>query len=447
MKILVITIGGSCAPIVTSINQNEPNIIHFICSDDADRKGSYITVNGEGNVCGDNPQKLDKSNILKQVNIPLDQEGKIYFIHKIQQFDDFNACYGHCFKLILDIQREHPDAEIIADYTGGTKSMSAGLAAISLDFKDITLCVMKGIRLNLVKVQNGTESIRLTQTNIAFLNRQIELASQQMEKFDFDGAISILEDCLKVSNIPDVTHDKIQMMLIFSKAYLAWDRFDHIEAWNMLYCKKKYAVEATKFLESVIWSRRQFDEIFERDDLVGFSKSPKGCGYELVDDLLLNAERKAKQARYDDAVGRLYRALELLVQVRLKLCYEINTGDVDLDKLPDNLRLEYEDKKSPKDNKIRLGLQESYDLLCKINSADELGRIYPSIEKKLLNCLSTRNNSLFAHGMSPISKQQYDEFHNIFVKDLLDPFQSTFTNKYSARTQFSIKSINEHCTF
>jgi hypothetical protein len=33
-----------------------------------------------------------------------------------------------------------------------------------------------------------------------------------------------------------------------------------------------------------------------------------GHGYEIVEDLLLNAERRAMQDRYDDAVGRLYRA-------------------------------------------------------------------------------------------------------------------------------------------
>jgi hypothetical protein len=48
-----------------------------------------------------------------------------------------------------------------------------------------------------------------------------------------------------------------------------------------------------------------------------------GHGYEIVEDLLLNAERRAMQDRYDDAVGRLYRALELLVQIRLLQTYDI----------------------------------------------------------------------------------------------------------------------------
>lgn len=41
-------------------------------------------------------------------------------------------------------------------------------------------------------------------------------------------------------------------------------------------------------------------------------------GYEQVQDLILNAERRAVQERYDDAVARLYRAVEMVAQVRLQ---------------------------------------------------------------------------------------------------------------------------------
>ena len=40
----------------------------------------------------------------------------------------------------------------------------------------------------------------------------------------------------------------------------------------------------------------------------------------MVEDLLLNAERRAIQGRYEDAIGRIYRAIELIAQIRLKPC-------------------------------------------------------------------------------------------------------------------------------
>ena len=47
-------------------------------------------------------------------------------------------------------------------------------------------------------------------------------------------------------------------------------------------------------------------------------RSKKSSGYEKVGDLLRNAERRAAQSRFDDAVARLYRALELFAQLRLR---------------------------------------------------------------------------------------------------------------------------------
>jgi len=85
LKFLVITVGGSCAPILTSIRQNKPDKIFFICSDDTETsRGSYRTVEGSGNVCG-----LDEPNILTQAGVPEVE----YDIIKITDFDDLNSCY------------------------------------------------------------------------------------------------------------------------------------------------------------------------------------------------------------------------------------------------------------------------------------------------------------------------------------------------------------------
>jgi CRISPR-associated protein (TIGR02710 family) len=417
-------------------------LIHFICSDDAEKKGSYVTVTGKGNVCGDDSGNPDKPNILEQLGIE-EADKERYEVHKIAKFDDFNECYIVCFDVITELKQKYPDADIIIDYTGGTKSMSAGLAATCFEIKDLTLCLVNGMRANLVKVQNGTENIRLTRTHLAFLKKQIDLSTKQVERYDYESAIAILEDCLNIPNIPDEKSDEIRRLLVFSKAYLAWDRFDHVEAWKLLNFQRKFAIENVKFLEAILWSKSLFDENFGVENIEGLGNSPKGSGYELIEDLVLNAERKAEQLKYDDAVGRLYRALELLVQMRLKMQYGLETGYIDLEKLPEKIRSEYEAWRDQKDNKIKIALSASYELLSKLDEKDELGKRYMEIKKKLLTSLSIRNNSLFAHGMTPISKKQYDEFYSIFVNELLDPFLNTVDgNNYSKRQQFSMVSRN-----
>ncbi|MDM7918112.1 MAG: TIGR02710 family CRISPR-associated CARF protein, partial [Methanosarcina sp.] len=334
------------------------------------------------------------------------------------------------------IRQEQPEAEIVVDYTGGTKSMTGGLAAASLDFCGIKLCVVKGDRTDLVKVLDGTERIKVTEKNFAFLNRQFEQARKLMGRYDYEGAISILEETITVSDIPEELDKKIQCLYSFSKAFLAWDRFDHVESWKLLYQKRRSAPENVVFLETVLWSRKKFDEELKNVPVEGLVLSPRGCGYELVEDLVLNAERRASQGRYDDAVGRLYRAFEMLVQMRLFDRYSIDTGNVDLEKLPETLRAEYEVRKK-ENEKIVFGLRNSYELLSRLNPEDELWKLYAKNSKGLEGALTIRNKSLYAHGMSPISKVQYEEFHERFVNGVLDPFLKTFGKKYALRTQFA----------
>lgn len=431
MKILVMSAGGSCPPLITSIRQNKPDLIHFLCSE-----GSEKSINGKGKVCGKDPKNPDQLSVLSQCNIPENEKGNRFFIHRIENIDDLNSCYTASFKILNDIQQKYPKAEIVVDYTGGTKSMTGGLAAASFDFCGIKHCVVKGDRPDLVKVLDGTERIKVTGKNFSFLNRQLEQARKLIDRYDYEGVQSILEETFTISEIPEDIDKKIQRLYTFSKAFLAWDRFDHIEAWKFLNQNRKISHENVVFLETVLWSRKKFDEKLKNVPIEGLVLSPRGCGYELVEDLVLNAERRASQGRYDDAVGRLYRAFEMLVQMRLRDRYSIDNGNVDLEKLPENLRVEYEARKED-NGKIVLGLRNSYELLSRLDPEDELGKLYAKDWKRLTNSLTIRNESLYAHGMSPISKAQYEKFYEKFVNGILDPFLKTFGKKYALRTQFA----------
>ncbi|MGI5992795.1 MAG: TIGR02710 family CRISPR-associated CARF protein [Methanosarcina sp.] len=431
MKVLVITVGGSCAPLVTSIRQNKPDMIYFLCSED-----SVKSVNGKGNVCGKDSKNPDQPNVLTQCGIAENEERKQFFIHIIKNKDNLNDCYVDSLKILNEILRDNINAEIIVDYTGGTKSMSGGLAVASHDFCGIKLCVVTGERNDLIKVQDGTQRIKLTQTNFAFLNRQFEQAKKLMDRYDYEGALTIFDEVIKVPDIPENFDKKIQRLFLFSRAYLAWDHFDHVKAWELLYQNRGVTPENVMFLEAVVSSRIRFDKGLNNSKIEGISLSPKGCGYELVEDLVLNAERRASQGRYDDAVGRLYRAMEMLVQIHLCKNHSIDTGNIDLERLPETLKAEYKARKGA-NGKVEMGLQNSYELLNKLNSEDELGKLYVRSQKKLNNSLSIRNKSLFAHGMTPISNEQYEIFYEAFVKEVLDPFLNTLGKMYAKRNQFA----------
>ena len=148
-------------------------------------------------------------------------------------------------------------------------------------------------------------------------------------------------------------------------------------------------------------------------------------GYEIVEDLLLNAERRAKQHRYDDAIGRLYRAVELLMQIHIKKIYAMTTLDIQLDKLPglsQEIQAQYERMRSPISGRITIAFRKGYELLREI-PGDSLGELYKTRARRISQVIDTRNLSLFAHGFRPIQFEEYEEFEQVignFVKQAIN---------------------------
>jgi CRISPR-associated protein (TIGR02710 family) len=147
----------------------------------------------------------------------------------------------------------------------------------------------------------------------------------------------------------------------------------------------------------------------------------RGHGLEAVEDLLRNAERRASQSRYDDAVGRLYRAMELTAQILLKIDVKnktggagIDTGDVAIERLPEAIRSAYEQKRDQRaeDGKLKIGLQDSYDLLAALEHP--VGLRWSENRSRLVDRLQIRNNSLFAHGFASIQYQQWKSLQEAF---------------------------------
>ena len=71
--------------------------------------------------------------------------------------DDLDQIYLDCSNAIDAALGRFPNAKIIADYTGGTKSMSAGLVMAALEHQDIELQLVTGSRSDLIKVHDGSQ--------------------------------------------------------------------------------------------------------------------------------------------------------------------------------------------------------------------------------------------------------------------------------------------------
>jgi len=410
-KILVVTVGGSCQPIVTSLKMHEPDVVYFICSDDTDTvRGSYRMVDGEGKVCGANQDRPDLPNILTQARRTLTEHDQII---KIREFDDLNSCFQRSFEILSSLRSKYPDAQIIADYSGGTKTMSAGLGAAAIDVPDITIGLVSGQRTNLVRVSDGTQSVRFASANSALIQRMQNMVDQFLQRFDYSSAAKVVEEILQRSS--DVREQELnQRRLTALRAFDAWDRFDHNEALRLLTNVRKWYVPYVQFLEKMVAARRDIE-----DTRKAMSESGPVRGTGLLEDLLLNIERRVRQERYDDAVARLYRAFELTAQLVLLFRYGQDTGNVELHRLPEALRNKYQSFWN-KNGTIKISLVQSFELLADLG--DDVGRLYQEQKSEVLDKLHVRNDSILAHGYTPIDRERFNSMNQVigrFVKEVV----------------------------
>ncbi|MBW4573295.1 MAG: hypothetical protein KME31_36680 [Tolypothrix carrinoi HA7290-LM1] len=164
-KILLVTVGGSFQPIITAIRSLQPDRIIFIASDG--EKGSKSQVIGEGTPCevrrgAEVMERLP--NIPTQVGLG-DRFQKERDLILVQNPDDLNECYPKIHTFIRDLLLD-PSHEIMADYTGGTKTLSAALVLAAVDCR-IALYITIAARDNLVKVERG-EVTQKVDTNFRF---------------------------------------------------------------------------------------------------------------------------------------------------------------------------------------------------------------------------------------------------------------------------------------
>lgn len=148
-------------------------------------------------------------------------------------------------------------------------------------------------------------------------------------------------------------------------------------------------------------------------------------------DLLNNAYRRIEEGKYDDAVARLYRSIELIAQMSLTKESIINEQNLwtnsefsinilDVDRIQD---IEVQDvletfnnyrKAKEKSNKtFGIALKNSYELLEALGS--EFASDYLQ-DDKLNDNVSLRNRSILAHGLQPIDKSKAKELYSQVLK-------------------------------
>jgi CRISPR-associated protein (TIGR02710 family) len=280
--ILVCTVGGSPQPILTALEARAWDHVVFVCTRTAEGSAGSAAMVEEAVASGPPIPVLaglDKDRFEIVIVPPDDPDGAFAVLH-----DKLQA-----------LGRAHPAASIVADFTGGTKSMSAALILAALG-GDVPLQLVTGKRADLVKVLDRSERAVAVNTERIAAAREFERLAAGWSRFAYQEAaagLARLRDDLKAAGLSKDALRRFTRAQELSEAFAAWDLFDHKKAAG---CLQKNLYRGLD-----IGGRSDWHEV--ASSLARGQGLPWGALH--LADLWRNAERCAARGRWDDAVARL----------------------------------------------------------------------------------------------------------------------------------------------
>jgi len=401
---LLCTVGGSHQPIVQAIKELKPGYVVFVCSEDdaaTKDKGSYSQIEGKGNCIYAN--RDDKTPTLPNIPVQANFSGQ-YEVLQVPA-DELNVCFERINNRIETLLKDSPAASLIADYTGGTKTMTAALAMAAIEHDRVRLHLVTGRRSDLIRVRDGSESGVWASVEGIRLKKRVGECLRFWQSYAYAQA----SDGLNRIPLPEpgVLRGALQRARDLSEAFAAWHRFDHSAAHSLL---QEY--------QSALGKDGKYIGIVSR---LANSQAPN---YEpaRIYDLWLNAERRGMQGNHDEAVAICYRMWEWTAQWLLHSYCGMNTSDIQFEQIPEDITL------TPNaDGKYQIGLFSAWELLQILQPDSPAGVFFCAEKKQFLDIVKVRNYSILAHGFDPISTDDWKKMDGWMKIAFLPMLKQEFT--------------------
>lgn len=391
-RILLCTVGGSHEPILSAIRANSPDYVCFLCTgpDPATgKRGSMEQVTGQGPVI--RAERRGEAQTLPNIptQVGLD-EG--CFEARAVPADDLDGAFFVIRSAIVELARRFPDGGLVADYTGGTKTMTAALVCAVLEAAHVELQLVTGARTTLDRVESGEQAVSASVTRLR-LQHEMARYLDAWSRFGYREAEQGLNGIRVAAD--SVDGPRLNQARALSRALAEWDDFDHAEALRSI---EPYGGLVASAYPRLLPTLRL---LAQEESAAGRQREPA----RLVD-LWLNAERRAARGRFDDAIARWYRLLEWTAQWQLRTALRADTADFPRDLLPPEV-----DAIPGRDGKIRVGLWQAWQVVgCRLSGpAQELAVGQGAALRDLLDL---RNRSILAHGFRPVSAADWRRVHS-----------------------------------
>ena len=392
---LVITVGGSPEPIIHSLSQHRPEAIYFIASSGS--KGEVPSILQEAYHDGCE---------AKQHTFVVDDP------------NDLVSCFRRCHEVFEDIRRLGIGGEnVIVDPTGGTKIMSAALllAATELGLRVSYVGGKERTNRGLGVVVTGTEKILYSAHPYDILAKSgKERFCHYFNSYRFSPALDICNEIIERGSPRMKSIFKALRKIV--EGYRDWDLFRYRSCLHSIESGLNALQRlAGQYPEDVERLDRFIEDV--QENVVELKKTldslPKEkISFEMVEELLANAFRRAEEGKYDDAVARLYRALEMIAQWRFIAKFGRSTSKFPLELLDRDLRGELFPGLS-NDSSHDIACKKAFAVLSRIG--DDYGNLFrENYDQGIRALLDRRNNSITAHGAVPLDEKDFDRFYELF---------------------------------
>lgn len=299
--------------------------------------------------------------------------------------------FSVCFELMFGVASLYHDEEVVIEASSGTREMIMSAEIVSF-LTRIPVSHVTGKKTDGMIIP-GTETVKEMVLYAAYDRLQLHRAIEAFNTCHFGSSLRLLEG---MSSIPER-----DMYYSLFNGYWHWDKMDYEKAYQYL--------EHIPDLDLLIPLNRSFLKRLLELDRMDDSPMNRKERYKIrqqkythiLIDLFHNARRRIDGERYDDALARLYRVVELISQVLL-LSYGIDDNEekirfADLRKLLRKQDISSYARRSDRNGIIRIGLRAKFALLEDLGLAGA-ARWYNSLQDYII----IRNDSILAHGLTPV---------------------------------------------
>lgn len=390
--VLVISIGKSPDPCLASVEQHNAKRVIFFAS-----------------------QETRES--VTDIERVLNMRGELVALEKDDEYD-FELCYQTARVAIQKALSTPEPKRIVVDITGGTKTMTAALALAASDHQLEFAYVVSdkqpdgSFKANSEKVKPFANPLH------KYHIRELERLQNSFNAGDFRAAYETIQTILERSQGNDFDTAFYGALSELITAFERWDLFNHQQASDVFSTAMKMLkpLAAAKSSAWQVWVKEvgQLQQV-----LLELKAAKKQPSMVLMQDLLANADRRITRGEYDDAVARLYRAVDLYCEILLTQA-GVSMNDT-LYTLPEkDKHLIHEFRPDRQKSHSTLKLTGIYDVarLAAMLEPQKGGALLQALERgSLKKILEQRNESILAHGFDPIGKDSAEKLRRVLLEE------------------------------